>query len=283
MNYLNELIGYFRQLRHPVEFRIPAPVWPADWDANLRQLTKPEEMKPTQTDAEIVKRQREQSEWHKFLAEMATGLWQLRRRMLGPDGIKAKEEFRHTYRPVEAMWDALTKAGVQVHDLTGKPFEVGMRLNVLAYQSTPGITREMIQETHKPSVDLHGQPIQMGEVYVATPERKSGITPLEKDSEADTAIQQTDFPDKSPFASPCVAVEAPSVAVEAPSVAVEAPSVAVEAPSIAVEAPPVAVEAPPVAVEAPPVAVEAPPVAEEAPPVPGVPVNATPNESTPAP
>jgi hypothetical protein len=197
---LHHFLGSLRQLLQPAEFRIPTPIWPADWQATLRKLNDPADAKPTQADVDMVKRQREERERHKLLAEMATGLWKLRCRMIEPGGISPKDEFRREYRPVEAMWDALIHAGVEVHDLTGKPFEVGMSLTVLAYQPTPGVMRDVIHETHKPSVDLHGQPIQMGEVYVATPEKQPAVVISVADPETEATIQLTDPSNESPVA-----------------------------------------------------------------------------------
>ena len=45
-----------------------------------------------------------------------------------------------------------------------------MSLKVLAFQPTPGLTRERIVETIKPTIYFADQTLQMGEVIVATPE-----------------------------------------------------------------------------------------------------------------
>jgi hypothetical protein len=114
-------------------------------------------------------------EWDRLIAELATGVWRLRRRLQAtgvdrPD--QPRDELRRAGRDVEAMWDALTQAGVQVLDPTGSPYDPGQSLTVLAFQPTPGLSQERVIETVKPTVYLRARWAQMGEVIVGTPEAK---------------------------------------------------------------------------------------------------------------
>lgn len=106
----------------------------------------------------------------RFLAELATGLWRLRQRMLQPGTGDPSEPMRWAYRHFEAVWDVLTQARIEVQDHTGAPFDPGMSLKVIAFQPTPGMDREIVTETIRPSVYYKGESIQMGEVIVGTPE-----------------------------------------------------------------------------------------------------------------
>jgi hypothetical protein len=104
-----------------------------------------------------------------FLAKVATGVWRLRQRFLEPGSDRPREELRRPYRDVEALWDTLTEAGLEILDHTGKPYEPGESLKVIAFQPAPGLDRERVVETVKPTVYLGGEWLQMGEVIVGTP------------------------------------------------------------------------------------------------------------------
>ena len=104
-----------------------------------------------------------------FLADVATGVWRLRQRFLQPGSDQPREELRRAYRDVEALWDTLSGAGLEILDHTGALYEPGQSLKVLAFQPTPGIDRERVLETIKPTVYLQSEWLQMGEVIVATP------------------------------------------------------------------------------------------------------------------
>ena len=82
----------------------------------------------------------------------------------------ALEEMRRAYRSFEAAWDTLLSAGVDVQEHTGSPFNSGLLLHVLAFQSTPGLEQETVLETIRPTVYYKQQLIQPGEVIVGTPE-----------------------------------------------------------------------------------------------------------------
>ena len=68
------------------------------------------------------------------------------------------------------MEDLFRQAGYEIQDHTGKRFEIGLDLSVVAYQPTAGIDRETVIETLRPSVYLRGVQIQRGEVVVGKPE-----------------------------------------------------------------------------------------------------------------
>jgi len=106
----------------------------------------------------------------RFFGELATEVWRLRQKLVEPGTNRARESFRREYRHLESIWDLLEQAGVRIQDHTGAPFDPGQALKALDRIPTPGITRERVQSTIKPSVYLQGKHIQMGEVLVETPE-----------------------------------------------------------------------------------------------------------------
>ena len=59
---------------------------------------------------------------------------------------------------------------IAIQDHLDQPYDSGQLLDVLAFQPTPGIEREVVAETIRPTVYLQGQQIQKGQVIVATPQ-----------------------------------------------------------------------------------------------------------------
>jgi hypothetical protein len=106
-------------------------------------------------------------EW--LIADLATGLWRLKKRFLEPGTDRPREELQRAYRDLEAVWDLLIQAGIEVIDPTGKPYEPGESLNVLAFQPMPGLLQEKVIETVRPTVYLRSRWLQMAEVIVGTP------------------------------------------------------------------------------------------------------------------
>jgi hypothetical protein len=113
------------------------------------------------------------TEWLRLLGHIGTGLWRLRQRLLEPGSTQPREEMRRANRDLEGLWDTLAEAGVEILDHTGAPFDAGMSLKVIAFQPTPGIVREKVLETVKPTIYYKKQWIQMGEVIVAMPEKSA--------------------------------------------------------------------------------------------------------------
>jgi len=83
------------------------------------------------------------------------------------------------------MWDALAQAGVEIYDHTGEVVPDGgdYGLKVLARQPTPGVRREIVLETIRPSIRYQKRTIQMGEVVVAKPDTPSGADAVPDSSE----------------------------------------------------------------------------------------------------
>ncbi len=119
----------------------------------------------------------EEKEFYKsqmrLLADISTGLWRLRQRMVSPDTDQPAEEMRRAYRFFASVWDTLHEAGVTIQDHTHTAYDPHLALKVLTYEPTPGVTREQVLETIKPSVYYHQRCIQMGEIIVAIPPEES--------------------------------------------------------------------------------------------------------------
>jgi hypothetical protein len=106
-----------------------------------------------------------------LLADVATGLWRLRAKML-PDGSRQpSEENRRSYRQLETIMDVMMQAGVQIRDHTGEAVPRGgiYTLKALAYEPTAGLLRDQVIETLKPTIAFKDRVIQTGEVIIGTP------------------------------------------------------------------------------------------------------------------
>ncbi|WP_131738738.1 hypothetical protein [Actinomadura roseirufa] len=162
-----------RQWRWPREFRIRPAQWPDDVLALFAEVSAAEtaEAEGPARDAEVVGGAPGLSE--RSLADVATSVWRLRVRTAGlPDGM------RSTTRHVEKAWDALAQAGVEIKDHLNDPFDSGLSISVVAFQPTPGLERERVIETIRPSVYLGDRRIQMAEVIVGTPDSAAETPPL---------------------------------------------------------------------------------------------------------
>lgn len=152
-----------RQWRYPPEFRIEAPKASPEVLVILKKLE------------ELIKSGftfQEDETLFNLVAELATGLWRLRRRLQGiPEG---HEDVRRAKRICQAIWDAMEEKGIMVHDHNGEDYNPGMMVEVLTFQEDKALAKEQVIETVKPSVFLRGRLIQWGVVIVGTPSKKEG-------------------------------------------------------------------------------------------------------------
>jgi len=145
-----------RQWWLPREFRIPKPAWPRDALALLTEAARTPGPPPADPPAPGVA--------GSTVADVATSLWRLRNRIAGD------AENRPLSRQLEAAWDALTEAGVEVQDHVNDPFDAGLAITVVAYEPTPGLRGERVIKAVRPTVYLNDRTIQKAEVIVGTPE-----------------------------------------------------------------------------------------------------------------
>lgn len=163
-----------RQWRHPREFRIARPATPEEWAAALlRAVARSEPVPPP--DDQPVNPAPAGTLAQPAVAELATGLWRLRRRLSGPapspgarDGGGAADLHR-ARRQFESLWSTLAAAGVEIQEHDHTRYDSGLDLQVLEFQQTEGLTDEIVLETLRPSVYLHGLRVQTGEVVVGVP------------------------------------------------------------------------------------------------------------------
>jgi len=160
------LLSAVRQLWFPSEFRIVASPWPAHLEQTLLQIGQLGETTQSEPKDQVSNEQPPP-----FLADIGTGLWRLRQKMVKPGTDQPLDEMRRPFRHLESVWDALVQAGTKIQDHTDKPFDAGLSLKVIAYQPMPGLARERVIETIKPSIYFKDKMIQMGEVIVGEPQK----------------------------------------------------------------------------------------------------------------
>ena len=105
-----------------------------------------------------------------FFLDLANSAWDLRKGSVDSLTGEPKPHLSKMARHVERLWESLERIGLKIQDHLDQPYDSGQLLDVLAFQPTPGIEREVVAETIRPTVYLQGQQIQKGQVIVATPQ-----------------------------------------------------------------------------------------------------------------
>jgi hypothetical protein len=105
----------------------------------------------------------------RLLAEVVVGLWRARAKMTDAATGKPQPEFRSVYRHVQAVWDLLAGAGVEAQGHDGMAYDPGLSITAVAFRPVPGLAREQVLETLRPTVYLSGRMLAPGEVVVGTP------------------------------------------------------------------------------------------------------------------
>lgn len=174
------ITGPLRQLRYPSEFRISVPGWAPEkrltFETLIERLSAPPPAAPSAHE----------EDYARIVVNLANRLWTFRRQLMPQEITQPPEELRRLHRPFERVWNALTDAGITVMDHTNELFDSGTALVVLAFQPTPGLNRETVIETTKPSIYYQSRHLQKGEmlllqrgeVIVGTPEMQQAAAPL---------------------------------------------------------------------------------------------------------
>jgi hypothetical protein len=161
------MLDSLRQLRYPPEFRIgPLPL-PAEALDTLKRIAVGLESLACTLEGGS------QRDVDKLLAQVATELWRLRRKLELLDNTQPPGELRAILRPFQAAWDSIIQSGVEIDGHANEPYDGGMAVEVLAFQPCPELTRERVIETLRPTIYRNGQIIQLGQVIVGQPARET--------------------------------------------------------------------------------------------------------------
>lgn len=110
----------------------------------------------------------------RFVCDVGNGLWRLRRLLVAPGKplLEAEplEGMERMLRRMIQLWDAIEQDGLKIQDHTGIPFVQGTALSAVAFEPRPGLRRDWVIDTVRPTLYLNGVQIQQGEVVVGIPE-----------------------------------------------------------------------------------------------------------------
>lgn len=149
---------------------------PNDWQ---KELPKLKEM----AASELIEKVQQQSDvLTSAFCEIAIHAWRARRRMIDKHTEEVREEHKATYRSIESILATLNSVGFALRDREGENYDFGLPEKVIASEKRPGISREIVAETIRPSIFYNDQLIKPGEIIIATPENAE----VSKASEART-------------------------------------------------------------------------------------------------
>ncbi|MDG4787794.1 hypothetical protein O7626_17935 [Micromonospora sp. WMMD1102] len=181
MRRISLLREELRQRRHHREFRIAPAVWDDEQQARLAELltavrdaepaeleTPAEPAEPAEQETPAARETPAAQPDEAALATAVTNLWRAQRK-LSSAGERPSPRDRQASRYLRTSTEALAGAGLVVQEHDGDAFDPGRELEVLVYQENPNLTAEVVIETVRPSVYLHGRLVQMGQVIVGTP------------------------------------------------------------------------------------------------------------------
>jgi hypothetical protein len=191
---LKNMNSGFRQLMYPREFRISPSVWPAELSERLgvavenaaraaaeaaraaeaaataqEQAAKKQLELPPAPDIKATLQER-----LKFLADVGTGLWRMRRNMVPPGTTRLiearpREEMKKPFNWLASTWEVLRENTLEIQDHTGDRYLSGQPLKA-HFEAAPDLHEDTIIDTIKPTIYFDGKIIQMGEVVVGTPD-----------------------------------------------------------------------------------------------------------------
>jgi hypothetical protein len=100
---------------------------------------------------------------------LATHVWRAYGKTIDPVTGQTREEMRRIHRHIEGALDVLQQMGLTINDWVNQPYDAGLPVKVLTFQPAPGVTRDTILETVRPTVMWKNRLVQLGEVVVGTP------------------------------------------------------------------------------------------------------------------
>lgn len=155
-------------MKQPDEFTIPAAPWQEVEDSIKALVTQIEAKVGGQGGAGEV-RNAVPEKVLKGIADIATHVWKARSRMVDPASGEVRGEMKRVHGDIERIDRCLAELGVVVEDHTGKPFDYGLPWKVVATKPLPGLCKEIVTETLRPTIKWNEMIIQNAEVEIGTP------------------------------------------------------------------------------------------------------------------
>jgi hypothetical protein len=110
----------------------------------------------------------------KAILSIATNTWRIQARLTDPISHEPYEEIgsetlKKVNRYVMGIFESLRDIGIEVKDRTGEAFDYGLPEQVVSAQAQPGLSREVVIETIRPTIYWGSETAQKGEVVIGTP------------------------------------------------------------------------------------------------------------------
>jgi hypothetical protein len=100
---------------------------------------------------------------------LATQVWRALGKTVDPATGEPLDDMKRVHRHVSGALDALKQMGLTINDWANQPYDAGLPVKVLAFQPSPGLVRDTVIESVRPTVMWKDRLVQLGEVVVGTP------------------------------------------------------------------------------------------------------------------
>jgi hypothetical protein len=149
------------------DFRIEPPDWTKEMSA-LRKMASVDGAAVQPLDASAVRDY--QQKVSGAFCEIAIHAWRAERRMKDKTTGEVKEDHKATHRSIAGILETLKGLGFELRDREGESYDYGLPEKVVAAEKRVGLSRELVAETIRPSIFVHGQLAWPGEIVIAVPE-----------------------------------------------------------------------------------------------------------------
>jgi len=157
----------------PKDIHLPRPEYPTVIDIARDLLQQAHVLQAQRVPVQTQVVEKLPDSFVKAMTTIATNVWRIRSKVIGLDGSVAddisKEDLRKVARYIDTMFESLGSIGIEIKDRTGEHFDYGMPEKVVMTLPQPGINKERIVETLRPTIYWRSQIAQLGEVVIASP------------------------------------------------------------------------------------------------------------------
>lgn len=162
-------------MKQPDEFRIPAVEFP-DESQFIENTLRIQQAMVAESKGGGEVRHPVPENVVKGMADIATHVWKARSRMIDPTSGEVREEMKRVHGDIQRIDRCLADLGVVIEDQTAKPFDYGLPWKVVATKPVPGLTKEIVTETLRPTIRWNQTIIQHAEVEIGTaPEKPQNL------------------------------------------------------------------------------------------------------------